>query len=104
MVRITFRCPGGGDHVVDLQEGDSLMTGGLFAGVPGIEGLCGGVMACGTCHVHVDDGWRARSGMPGPSESEMLESLENSNAASRLGCQLIATAELDGMIVIVAAR
>jgi 2Fe-2S ferredoxin len=59
-------------------------------------------MACGTCHLHVDEAWRPRLPPPGPSERELLDCLENSTAASRLGCQIVATAALEGMVVTVA--
>lgn len=102
MVQIIFRHPPDDDYIVDVNEGDSLMTGGLFAGVRGIEGLCGGAMACGTCHLHIDDRWRERLGAAGPSELELLDALDNRTAASRLGCQIMVTADLEGMVVTVA--
>ena len=38
-------------------ERGSLMELALELGVPGIEGQCGGYLACGTCHIHVPDAW-----------------------------------------------
>lgn len=102
MIRVTFRCPGDDDRTVEVREGDSLMTAAVFAGVPEIEGLCGGSIACGTCHLHIDESWRERIGGPGVSERDLLEGLGNYSPASRLGCQIVARSDLDGLIVTVA--
>ncbi len=102
MVKVSYRSDGGEDQVVEVREGDSLMTGAVFAGVPGIEGLCGGSISCGTCHLHVEPSWLEAVGAPGPSEQELLQALDKSAFNSRLGCQIIAKSALDGLIVTVA--
>lgn len=99
MVKVTYQQDNGGKQVVDVREGDSLMSGAVFNGVPGIEGLCGGSIACGTCHIVVLEDWGALLSAPGASELELLEALENRHPASRLGCQILARPEMDGLIV-----
>jgi 2Fe-2S ferredoxin len=99
MVRIVFEGANGARRALDVAEGDTLMTAAVFGGVPGIEGHCGGAMACGTCHVHVPADWRTRLPEPGPTERELVAYLENSTAESRLGCQIVAMPELEGMHV-----
>ena len=51
-------------------------------------GMCGGMCACGTCHVYVDDA--GSDVLPAMAEEEeaMLDSLDARTDRSRLGCQL----------------
>lgn len=102
MVKITYRSREKGAQTLDVEPGYSLMEGGLFGCVHGIEGLCGGTIACGTCHVQIDQAWFERVGPPGESEAELLDALDERAATSRLGCQVKVTDELDGLIVDVA--
>lgn len=102
MVSITYRTADGEEHLVDVEEGYSLMEGGLFGCVPGIEGLCGGSVSCGTCHVHIAEEWFERTGQPGESESELLDSLDRRAPNSRLACQINVSTALDGLVLEVA--
>lgn len=102
MVKITYRSREAGDQVLDIEPGHTLMEGGQFGSIPGIEGLCGGTIACGTCHVHIDKDWYERVGPPGESEAELLDALDERAKTSRLGCQVKVSDELDGLIVDVA--
>jgi ferredoxin, 2Fe-2S len=70
--------------------------------VRGIDGDCGGVCSCATCHVHVAPEFMSRVGRPGDIESDMLELHDNVNEYSRLGCQLQITDALDGLVLHVA--
>jgi 2Fe-2S ferredoxin len=67
--------------------------------VPGILAECGGNCACATCHVYVAEPWRARVNPPSKEERDMFECVLSPNGNSRLGCQVIVTEELDGLIV-----
>jgi 2Fe-2S ferredoxin len=64
-----------------------------------IEGACGGAMACSTCHVIVDPAFRDRLPDPGEEEDEMLDLTWGVTPASRLGCQIVLTDALDGLVV-----
>mgnify|MGYP003827397069 FL=1 len=99
LVRVTYRQDNGDEQIVEVREGDSLMSGAVFNSVPGIEGLCGGSIACGTCHIVILDDWSAVLNPPGASELELLEALGNRQPASRLGCQIHARPQMDGLIV-----
>tara|TARA_R110002049_G_scaffold171426_2_gene337932 strand:- start:3230 stop:3538 length:309 start_codon:yes stop_codon:yes gene_type:complete len=70
--------------------------------VHGIDGDCGGVCSCATCHVHVDPKFWSITGEPAELESDMLEFDDNVNEYSRLSCQLKLSKELDGLILKVA--
>ena len=103
MVQITYRTTAMGEQTLDIDEGSSLMEGGLFGCVPGIQGLCGGSVACGTCHVHVSEPWFSRLGKAGDSETELLEDLDGYSPTSRLACQIRVTRAMEGLIVDVVA-
>ncbi|MEM7809475.1 MAG: 2Fe-2S iron-sulfur cluster-binding protein [Planctomycetota bacterium] len=101
MAKITYTQPNGQDVVVDAADG-SLMTAAVANQVEGIEGDCGGVCSCATCHVHIDPDWMDRVGQPNDAEADMLELDDDTDETSRLGCQVPITPELDGLKVRVA--
>lgn len=79
--------------------GQSLMEAALAHNIPGILGECGGVCACGTCHIYLDE-TAAKSVPPmNMHEEDMLSLLDKAQAFSRLACQIILTEEMDGMCV-----
>jgi 2Fe-2S ferredoxin len=67
--------------------------------VKGILAECGGACACATCHVKVEEPWLAVTGAPLEAEAAMLEFTQNPGPTSRLSCQIIVTAEMDGLVV-----
>ena len=62
-----------------------------------IKAECGGACACATCHVHVDEGWLDRLHAPLDEEIDRLDEAFDVRDNSRLSCQLLMTAELDGL-------
>ncbi len=62
-----------------------------------MEGACEGNMACSTCHVIVDPDWSGKLSCPAEEEEDMLDLVYGLRRTSRLGCQIIMTAELDGL-------
>jgi ferredoxin len=60
-----------------------------------IEGICGGMAMCASCHVYVN----SDSLLDDVSEDEkaMLSEAFNIKSSSRLGCQIQITKELNGM-------
>ncbi len=64
-----------------------------------IEGACEGSLACSTCHVVVDGAWFAKLVKPTEDEEDMLDLAFDLQETSRLGCQLIMTDALDGLVV-----
>ena len=64
-----------------------------------IEGACEGSLACSTCHVIVDGTWFAKLAKPTEDEEDMLDLAFDLQETSRLGCQLIMTDALDGLVV-----
>lgn len=84
---------------MELPDGANLMEAPVAAGIPGIEGQCGGVLVCATCHVVVEGGCFTPAG---PMEDDMLDTVEDARSPnSRLSCQLVFDAELDRLELLV---
>ena len=64
-----------------------------------IEGACEGSLACSTCHVIVDTAWFDRLAEPTEDEDDMLDLAFGLEKTSRLGCQIVMTKPLDGLVV-----
>lgn len=99
MPKITFIEDSGSEHTVQAPVGLSLMQVALDNGVPGILADCGGNCSCATCQVYVEAEWQPRLSAPQPGEKEMIECALYPQENSRLSCQVIVTAELDGLVV-----
>ncbi|MFC3118590.1 2Fe-2S iron-sulfur cluster-binding protein [Jhaorihella thermophila] len=80
----------------------NMMQAAVANNVPGIIGECGGCLSCATCHVYVDPAWREATGTPEDMEDAMLDIAEGARRPeSRLSCQIEASPELDGLVLIV---
>ncbi len=102
MANITWKTEDGNEITVDVKDGLNLMEAATANNVPHIEGECGGCLSCATCHVFVDEAWLAKTGEVDDIEDTMLEMTDvERQDNSRLSCQIIASAELDGLIVYV---
>lgn len=101
MANITFITPDGQSISLEGSSG-SLMQLAVKHKIPGIDGDCGGVCSCATCHVFVDPAFWDKTGPASGIESDMLEFEDHRNAYSRLSCQLDITEALDGLVVRVA--
>jgi 2Fe-2S ferredoxin len=99
MAKVTFVGHDLIESVVDGEVGQSIMRSAVGANVPGVVAECGGNMACGTCHVFVDDSWSTHLQAPEEEELEMLEFLDDRQTTSRLSCQVELTEDLDGLVV-----
>jgi ferredoxin, 2Fe-2S len=97
-MKIIARDRKGQEHIVEGNEGWTVMEALRDAGLP-IAAECGGACACATCHVHVDEAWRAVVGEPSPMEEDMLDFGYDVRPNSRLSCQIKVTAELEGLVV-----
>jgi 2Fe-2S ferredoxin len=99
MAKITYIEFNGTEYVLDVKPGMSLMEGALHNDVPGLDALCGGACACGTCHVYVDEAWLDKVGTRSAKEDDMLICSEYMKANSRLACEIGVSDALDGLIV-----
>ena len=80
----------------------SVMQLALNNNIKGIDGDCGGVCSCATCHVYVSPDYFDKIGAPDEIEKDMLEFDDLTTAYSRLSCQLPVNEVLDGVVLKVA--
>ena len=100
MANITWVTEDGNKITVDVKDGLNLMEAATANNVPHIEGECGGCLSCATCHVFVDEAWLAKTGEVDDVEDTMLEMTDvEREPNSRLSCQIVASPELDGLIL-----
>jgi ferredoxin, 2Fe-2S len=98
MPKMTFIERDGTRREVDAPLGLSVLEIAHKNGID-IEGACEGSLACSTCHVIVDPDWFARLAQPIEDEEDMLDLAFGLQETSRLGCQIVITEELDGLVV-----
>ena len=99
MPKVTYIENNGKSHLIEVSNGLSVMEGAVQNNIPGIDADCGGACACATCHVYVDEKWITRLPEQESAETDMLDVAYEPNKLSRLGCQIIVTDELDGLVV-----
>ena len=81
---------------VEVPVGASILKAAQEGGAP--EGsACGGVCACSTCHVYVDEGAALLSEAE-EDEEDILDKAFDVRMNSRLGCQ--AKLQRDGLVVV----
>ena len=98
MLKITFVDPHGVRHKVEAGDGSTVLEVAHRHGLD-LEGTCEGSMACSTCHVIVDKDWFPKLVSMDEDEEDMLDLAFGLTSTSRLGCQIIVTEDLDGLIV-----
>ena len=90
---------GGTEHKIDAANGESIMIAATSNLVPGIDADCGGECSCATCHVLIDEAWRAKLAPRSETEVAMLDLNPDCTEDSRLSCQIPMSDELDGIVV-----
>lgn len=101
MARIIFVTSSGKRITVEGSEG-SIMELAVENDIEGIDGDCGGVCSCATCHVHVAPDYFMKLEPADAIESDLLEFQDDVDEYSRLACQIEIDEELDGMVLQVA--
>jgi 2Fe-2S ferredoxin len=82
MPKVTFQPAG---RSAEVPRGTSILDAAEAAGVD-LPSNCGGVCACTTCHVWVEDGLGSLSEIE-EREDDRLQEATGLSARSRLGCQ-----------------
>ena len=99
MAKITFVSADGNQRTeVDAPIGSSVLEIAHKNNID-LEGACVGALACSTCHVIVDRDFFDLLPEPSEEEEDMLDLAFGLTLSSRLGCQLIITDELDGLVL-----
>jgi len=98
MPKMTFIERDGVARDVEAPLGLSVLEVAHKHGVD-IEGACEGSLACSTCHVIVDPAWYGTLAKATEDEEDMLDLAFGLQATSRLGCQIVMTPSLDGLVV-----
>ena len=98
MPKVTFILKDGSRKEVDASLGLSVMEIAHRNHID-IEGACEGSLACSTCHVIVDPTWFGKLADPTEDEEDMLDLAFGLEKTSRLGCQIVMTEALDGLVV-----
>ena len=102
MAKINFITPDNEKVTLEGTSG-SVMQLAVDNNIPGIDGDCGGVCSCATCHVHVAPEDISKTGEASEIETDMLELDDNySEEYSRLCCQIDISDAIDGVTLKVA--
>ena len=98
MPKMTFLDRDGTRREVDAPNGLSVLEIAHKHDID-IEGACEGSLACSTCHVIVDAAWYAKLAKATEDEEDMLDLAFGLTETSRLGCQIVMSDALDGLVV-----
>lgn len=98
MPKLIFVEPDGTRKEVEATLGSTLLDVVQESGFD-MEGACEGAMSCSTCHVIVAQEWFGRLPQVSEDEEDMLDFAYGLTATSRLACQIVITADLEGLTV-----
>lgn len=97
MPKIKFVMPNGDVKEEVAVDGETVMEIAKKAGIEEIFAECGGSLSCATCHVYVADAWINELPAVDEAEQDLLEGVPELRAGSRLSCQIVMSAALDGI-------
>ena len=80
---------------VSVNPGETLLDVAHKHGID-IPFLCGGSLACSSCHVIVEESFFDKIPSATEDEEDMLDLVFEIKPTSRLGCQIVFTEDLDG--------
>ncbi len=98
MITVNFVAADGSVRSASAAPGDRLLDVAQADGQP-LEGTCEGQMACSTCHVIIAAADVMRLTPPTEEEEDMLDLALGATRTSRLACQIMLDAALDGLTV-----
>ena len=98
MPRVIFVDSNGARLEAEAEPGATVLDAAQAKGIA-MEGACEGVMACSTCHVIVNADWADKLEAASEEEEFMLDLAFGLTRTSRLGCQIVLTGALDGLVV-----
>ncbi len=95
-MKVKVRDQQGADHEIEGTIGWTLLEAIRGAGLS-VKAECGGTCSCATCHVYIDDAWAGKLPEAAEMEIEMLDLAFDVQENSRLSCQVVLEAELEGL-------
>jgi ferredoxin, 2Fe-2S len=98
MPKLTFIDNNGKQNTFDVPNGISVLEAAHQNDIS-LEGACEGSLACSTCHVIVAPEFFDKLAKAKDEEEDMLDLAFGLTHTSRLGCQIIMSDELDGLVV-----
>lgn len=102
MARLVFiRRQSGEKYEIEAACGQTLTEAAAAHNIQGVIGECGGVCACGTCHVYLEEAIQKNLPPAAIMEEDMLSFMDKRRPASRLACQITVSEAMDGMTIIV---
>ena len=104
MPTLTIVNRAGEETTIDVATGLTVMEAIRDNGFDELLALCGGCCSCATCHVHVDPEFFDKLPPISEDEDDLLDSSDDRDEFSRLGCQIPFTPDLDGLKVRIAAE
>ena len=102
MPKLTVITRSGDEKTVEAAAGLTVMEAIRDNGFDELLALCGGCCSCATCHVHVDPDYFGKLPPLSEDENDLLDSSDDRDEYSRLGCQIPFSDDLDGMTVRIA--
>ena len=97
-MHLSFVDKTGASTAVSAPVDSNLLHAAQRGGVP-LEGACECSRACSTCHVILTKPFFDKVPEPSEAEEDMLDLALGLTKTSRLGCQVFAASNLDGMEV-----
>ncbi len=88
----------GREHALPALDGWRVMEVIRDWGIK-LKAECGGACACAGCHVYVDEGWVDRLHPPTQEEIDRLDEAFAVEPTSRLCCQILMSAQINGLRV-----
>lgn len=92
----------GEERLIEAPLGLSVMEAVREAGIDELLALCGGCCSCATCHVYVSEGFEDYLPPLSSDEDDLLDSSDHRNRQSRLACQIVLNADLEGLALTIA--
>ena len=103
MPKVTLIDENGSDvRSFNAEPGISLMENLRNNDTEDLLAICGGLCACATCQIYLDEDSYAKVGSPGEVEAEMIDGSGVKKPTSRLSCQIKITEESDNIRLSVA--
>ncbi len=98
LIKVTVIDREGKEHLLDAPTdmGMNMMELCKASELP-VEGTCGGMAMCASCHMYVESDHELPE--PTDDEEDMLDQAFFVENNSRLGCQIHLANELDGLVV-----